>query len=126
SQNKDTILIEDYTGNQVAGVSPLVFNAGIDADTKVGIYGNINYNYRGSMYFTSDEKNEASSFGLLNAKIGYRRNFNHFAIDLFAGAGNITGRQYYQMLFINQLPDSYIPAYDKVDLYGGASVKFIF
>ena len=126
AQNKDTLLVEDYTGNQVAGISPFVFNAGIDADTRIGLYGNINVNYRSSMYFTSDEKNKASGFNLFNAKAGFRKHFDRFVIDVFAGANNITGSQYYQMLFINQLPDAYIPAYDKVDLYGGASVKINF
>lgn len=126
AQNKDTTLTEDYTGNQVAGVAPFVFNAGVDVDTKPGLYGNINFNYRSSMYFTSDEKNKASGFKLFNAKVGFRKSVERFTFDVFAGATNLGGTQYYQMIFVNQLPDSYIPAYDKADVFGGASVKFTF
>lgn len=114
----------DYSGNDVAGVAPWVFNAGVDFNTNPGFYGSVNYSYRDPVPFTSDGLNVADSFGLLNAKAGFRRTFGQFNVDLYAGADNITGVQYYNMLFINQLNDAYIPAPLDTFFYGGFNLKY--
>jgi iron complex outermembrane receptor protein len=125
-ENKDSLIVEDYSGNIVAGVSPLVYNLGIDVDTKIGLYGNVSYNYRGSMFYTSDELNETRPYHLLNAKVGLQRIISHFELDLYAGVNNITSTQYYTMVFVNQLPDSYIPAPNKINYFGGLNLKYNF
>lgn len=117
---------EDYSGNAVAGVAPIVFNVGVDADTKIGLFGNIYYNYRSSMPYTSDGLNKTNPYGLLNAKLGFRKNIKHFDIDIYAGANNITGVQYYNMVFVNQLPDAYIPAPRNINFFGGLNLRYTF
>ncbi len=124
--NKDSLIIDNYTGKQVAGVAPVVFNAGVDVDTKFGLYGNVNFNYRSAMYFTSDGLNETDPYHLLNAKIGFKKSIRKFEFDINAGANNITSTQYYQMVFVNQLPDAYIPAPNKINFYGGVNLKYNF
>jgi iron complex outermembrane receptor protein len=124
--NKDSLVIEDYSGNSVAGVSPLVYNLGVDIDTKIGLYGNINYNYRSSMFYTSDELNKTKAFSLLNAKVGFRKAIKHIEFDVYAGANNITGSQYYYMVFVNQLPDAYLPAPNEINFFGGVNLKYNF
>ncbi len=126
SSNQDTAIVYDYSGNKVAGVPQLVFNAGIDLDTKIGLYGNLNYNFRDKMYYTSDNLNETNSFGLLNAKIGYRKTINRIGLELYAGANNITGEQSYYMVFVNQLPDAYIPAPNEINYFGGINLHYNF
>lgn len=126
SANKDSLVVEDYTGNTVAGVSPLVYNLGVDVDTRIGLYGNINYNYRSSMFYTSDGLNETNPFSLLNAKIGFKKIIKHFEFDVYAGANNITGSQYYYMVFVNQIPDAYIPAPNEINYFGGVNLKYNF
>lgn len=117
----------DYSGNSVAGVAPKTVNAGIDFMTKVGLYGNLNYNYRDAMPFTSDGVNKTKSFSLINAKLGIRRTIaDHLDIDAFIGANNITGTQYYFMVFSNQLPDAYLPAPYKINYFGGLNVSYKF
>lgn len=123
--NHDIAVVEDYSGKAVAGVAPVVFNAGVDIDTKVGLYGNVYYNYRSSMPYTSDGLNETEAYSLLNAKIGFRKNMKHFYFDIYAGANNITGIQYYNMVFVNQLPDAYIPAPNEINFFGGVNLKYI-
>ena len=51
---------------------------------------------------------------------------SRLGIDVFAGAYNITGEQYYQMVFVNQLPEAYIPASNNVGFFGGASLNLNF
>ena len=116
----------DYSGNAVAGVAPWTVNTGVDLETNPGFYGNVNYSYRGPVPFTSDGLNVADAYNLLNAKIGYRRTLGSFDVDLYAGATNITDVQYYNMVFINQLEDAYIPAPLHTNFFGGVNLRYNF
>jgi iron complex outermembrane recepter protein len=51
---------------------------------------------------------------------------NHFDADLYFGINNITGTQYYYMVFVNQLPDAYLPAPNKANYFGGINLKYNF
>lgn len=125
SQN-DSLVIENYKGIQVAGVAPWVFNLGIDFDTKIGLYANINYGYRTAMTITVDGSAKAHPFGLLNMKIGYLKRFKGFEINLFAGANNMTCQQYYTMAMIDHWPDPYIPGPYKINFYAGIGGRYYF
>jgi iron complex outermembrane receptor protein len=124
--DSDSLLINDYSGNQVAGVPPVVLNLGVDALTSIGLYANVYCNYRGAMYYTSDEARQADAFANLNAKLGYQRHPGPFHLDLHVGANNITSAQYYQMVFVNQLPDAYLPGPNKINFFAGLSVGYVF
>jgi iron complex outermembrane receptor protein len=117
----DTI---DYSGNEVAGVPKWMLNAGIDFVTKPGIYANVVYSYKDRLPITSDNLYYAPSYSLLNAKAGFRKSISHFNLDLFFGANNMTGSKYYFMVFVNQLPDAYIPAPRELNYYGGVNLKY--
>ena len=123
---KDSAIVEDYSRKAVAGVAPLVYNLGVDITTRAGIYGNVNYSFRDAMYYTSDGLNKTSPFSLLNAKIGFRKAIARFDVDLYGGANNITGTQYYNMVFVNQLPDAYIPAPNEINFFGGINLRYRF
>jgi iron complex outermembrane receptor protein len=127
STDKKTPVTTDYSNKRVAGVSPIVVNVGVDVRTKVGIYGNATYSYRDAMYITSDNLNQAKAYSLLNAKIGYQHTFaGKIGLDVYAGANNITGTQYPFMVFVNQQPDTYLPAPAEINFFGGVSFKYIF
>ncbi len=124
---KKNVVEVDYSGNPVAGVPPVTANAGLDLLMTYGIYLNVNYNYRDGMPFTSDNLNKTKAYSLLNGKVGFHYLFaKHFDVDAFFGANNITNTQYYYMVFLNQLPDAYLPAPNKINYYGGINFKFIF
>jgi iron complex outermembrane receptor protein len=78
------------------------------------------------MPFTSDGLNKTSAYGLLNAKLGIQRSIKHFNFDVFAGAINMTNTQYAYMVFLNQLPDAYMPAPNKINYFGGINLKYTF
>lgn len=126
-KKNDSVAVSDYSNKVVAGVPPLTFNVGVDFATRPGLYGNVVYSYRDAMYFTSDNLNETDAYGLLNAKLGYRKALGgHFDLDAFVGANNITGTQYYYMVFLNQLPDAYLPAPNEINFFGGLTLKYNF
>src|SRR4029079_11142814 len=117
----------DYSGNPVAGVAPWMANIGVDIDAAAGIYANVIYSFKDEMPFTSDNVNIAASYSVLNAKLGIRRKLSsRFDLDVFVGMNNITNTQYPYMVFINQLPDAYLPAPYKANYFGGVNLKFNF
>ncbi len=122
-----TISVTDYSGKAVAGVSPVTANAGIDFYTKCGLYANVIYMYKDGFPFTSDGENKTKKYSLLNSKIGYQHSLSaHFDLDAFFGVNNITGIQYPIIVFVNQLPDAYIPAPYKANYFGGINLKYNF
>jgi iron complex outermembrane receptor protein len=116
----------DYTGKAVAGVPKNVYNAGFDVMTKIGVYLNGTYMHRDAMPVTSDGKIMTSDYDLLNSKIGYRKSFGHFDVDAYLGANNMASKQYYQMVFINQQPDTYLPGPRWINYYAGVNLKYTF
>lgn len=120
-------VIADYDGKAVAGVSKLTANLGIDLMTRSGLYGNLVYSYKDGMPITSDDNNFAGSYQLLNSKLGYRKTVsNHIDLDFYFGVNNITGTQYPLMVFVNQLPDAYLPGPDKANYVGGINFSYHF
>jgi iron complex outermembrane receptor protein len=118
---------KNYNGNTVAGVPKFTSNLGVDIGMAFGLYANVVYNYRDPMYITLDQQNRTTSYNLLNAKLGIRRSLSlHVDIDAFAGANNLTGVQYYNMVFVNQLPDAYLPAPKDAFFFGGLNIKYNF
>jgi iron complex outermembrane receptor protein len=117
----------DYTGKAVAGVPKNVWNIGLDLASNFGLYFNAVYMHRDAMPITSDGLLMTDPYELLNSKIGYRKMLGqHFDIDTYFGANNMLSKQYYQMVFINQQPDTYLPGPNNINYFGGLNLKYIF
>ncbi len=115
----------DYSGKAVAGVPKIVANGGLDFTFGPGIYGDLVYQHRDAMPYTPDGLNRTRSYNLLNAKFGFRRSIGAgFDVDAYFGINNITGVQYYQMVFVNQLPDAYLPGPNEANYFGGLVLKY--
>lgn len=122
---KSVVLTENYSDKAVAGVSKIVANLGLDAALAHGIYLNVTYNYRDKMPITSLNDLYATSFNLLNGKIGVQHPLGrHFNIDAYFGANNLTDTKHYIMVFVNQIPDAYIPAARTAVFFGGVNLKY--
>jgi iron complex outermembrane receptor protein len=117
----------DYTGKAVAGVPKNVYNLGVDVLSNKGFYLNATYLHRDAMPIVSDNSMMTGEYNLLNSKIGYRKSFgSHFNLDAYFGANNMANARYYQMVFINQQPDTYLPGPRWVNYFGGVNLKWIF
>jgi len=136
NNTQDSAAIVDYSGHQVAGVPKYAINLGFDFTLKYGIYGNFTYAYRDSMPLTSNGLAQVAtggpnvpyhvdSYALLNAKIGIQQTIaRHLDIDAFVGVNNITNTQYPIMVFVNQIPDAYMPGPRLANFYGGINLKY--
>jgi len=97
----------DYTGNDVVGTARNVFNLGVDARLRSGIYGNVTYHDTDGMPISYDNAHWAPGFSLLNAKLGFTRAFaDRFTLDAFVGGQNLGNSRYYTQVFLNHKFDS--------------------
>ncbi len=121
----------DYSGNFLTGTAPHRLNAGIrwHEQRSSGFHGNINYQYVDAMPLRDDNSIYSESYHLTNAKIGYRKPFKPFNIDLFMGINNIFDMKYASMLLINAgsfggaAPRYYYPGLPR-NYYAGLKVDF--
>ena len=133
SNNIDTL---NYSGLNVFGVPKIMMAWGIDAAMKCGAYVSFSHLYKDPQNIGLDRVTQnpesyilrkATSYNLLNTKIGFKRSLSsHFDLDAFFGVNNITGVQYPLMIFVNQLPDAYLPAPPKAVVFGGLNLRYNF
>lgn len=125
--NRTGVIEMNYDGKAVAGVAPLVANVGMDVKISGGWYGNVVLNYKASFPFTADGVNTTASYRLINTKWGYQQALSrHWNLDASLLLNNLTNTQYPTMVFVNQLPDAYVPAPDKVNGVFSINLKYTF
>ena len=142
STGGDTVL-NDYSNKKVAEVAPNVFNFGLDLDTKAGLYFHATFQYVDKVPVTFDNANYMNAYSLLGARIGYKKQFGHLWLDVYAGADNLLSSTYYTAIFVGQNiqelaqgsdpyikkggGDGYIlPAPFNATFYGGLTLRYTF
>jgi iron complex outermembrane receptor protein len=119
----------DYSGNDVVGVAPHVFNAGVDAALRFGAYMSATYHHTDGMPISYDNAHQAPGFSLLDAKVGYAHDVgDRVSLDAFVGGHNLTGSRYYTQVFLNHKfdtpnPHMYLPGPYTAKYYGGVKVS---
>lgn len=122
----------DYSGNQVTGVPPVVFNSILDVQTGPGFYSTLQYQFIDKIPVNDANSVFADTYQLLNAKLGYRSVlFENFQFDVFFGINNLFDEKYASMLqinataFGNSSPRYYYPG-DPINYYFGANLSYHF
>lgn len=103
----------DFSGNVLTGVPTQVFNAGIDAHSKWGFYGNLNFQFVDEMPIRDDNTLFTEAYQLWNLKLGFQRNFkNGLGFDLNAGIQNLFDVAYVSQVLVNATaPSGVLPRY---------------
>jgi iron complex outermembrane receptor protein len=129
SDENDDANTVDYTGNDVVGTARNVFNLGVDARLRSGIYGNVTYHDTDGMPISYDNAHWAPGFSLLNAKIGFAHDFaDRFTLDAFVGGRNLGNSRYYTQVFLNHKfdtpnPHMYLNGPYTAKYYGGFKIS---
>lgn len=125
-------LEEDYSGNDLTGVPSNTFNSQLFIDSKVGLYGYLNYYGVGKIPITDDNSVYSDPYQVVNIKMGYRKNFDpHWELDLHGGINNLFDEKYASMLQINagsfggNAPRYYYPG-EPINFYGGFRLGYTF
>ncbi|MDO3694744.1 TonB-dependent receptor [Wenyingzhuangia sp. chi5] len=123
---------KDYSENDLTGVPSDVFNTGVDFNSNIGIHGNLNYQYVGSMPITDSNSLYSDSYRLTNLKLGYTISlFKKLDLDTFIGINNIFNKAYASQILINasgfgnSAPRYYYPG-NPLNYYTGINLKYLF
>ena len=123
---------DNFSGNDLTGVPSQVFNTGIDINSKIGFYGNINYQHVGSIPITDSNSLYSTSYNLTNFKFGYKINATKkLKINTFFGINNIFDEHYASQILINassfggSTPRYYYPG-NPLNHYLGININYGF
>lgn len=122
----------DYTGKNVVGVPPSVFNLGLDVRARSGAYLHATLHKVDAMPISFDNAHKAVAYSLVGAKLGVQRDLGRgITVDAFAGGDNLTNALYYTQVFVNHKfvpgqppPNMYLPGPYKATYYGGINLTF--
>ena len=120
----------DFSGNELTGVPKQVLNLGFDFTSKIGFYGNINYQFVDQMPITDSNNSYSEAYTITNIKIGYSKNIiPNLNFNLFFGLNNIFNEQYASQILINatgfggRAPRYYYPG-NPVNYFSGVRLKY--
>ena len=92
----------DFSGNDLTGVPSEIINIGVDFTTKIGFYGNINFQYVGRQPITDNNSLYSNNYNLINMKIGFKKSISEkLTFNLFYGLDNIFDEKYASQILIN-------------------------
>jgi len=119
-----TVNSTDYSGNAVTGVPKSIFIAGLDINTTPGIYLYVSVNQTSKLPLNDANDEFAKAYTLLQAKIGWKKQFGQAAIELFAGADNLLNEDYSLGNDINAFGKRYYNPSPVNNYFGGVIVNF--
>lgn len=123
---------ENFSGNKLTGVPSEVFNLGVDFNTAIGIYGNLNHQYVGSIPITDSNALFSDNYTLSNIKVGYRNHVNSkIKFNIFLGINNAFNQIYASQILINargfggNAPRFFYPG-NPINYYSGVVLNYSF
>ncbi|MEO8110752.1 MAG: TonB-dependent receptor [Ginsengibacter sp.] len=115
----------DYSGNKLPGVAPQTIVAGIDVNTKAGVYANTTFFYSDRIALNDGNTSYADAYNLLGIRLGVRRHISKkIRLEIFTGAENIFDEKYSLGNDINAAAGRYYNAAPGRNYYVGVSLNF--
>jgi len=121
------VVVNDFSGNILTGTSPHNVVAGVDLETRFGLYANAMYQFVDELPLTDDNSLFLDAYSIVNAQVGYRTPvFGGFELDVFGGVGNATDARYVSFPALNGFGGRYYNPAPGRNFYGGARLKYNF
>ena len=113
------------SGKRLPSIAPSYLSAGVDVTTKPGFYLNMSYYYSDPLPLNDANTAYASSYNLLNARIGFRKVFTEkMYADIFATGDNLFDVKYSLGNDINAVGNRYYNAAPGINYAVGVSVRY--
>jgi iron complex outermembrane recepter protein len=117
----------DFSGKKLPSVPSQIVALGIDLATKPGVYLNVNYYYAGRIPLNDANTEYASSYNLLGARTGWKKNLHpKVLMELFIAADNMLDEKYSLGNDINAFGGRYYNAAAPFNFAGGIALHFNF
>ncbi len=123
---------DDFSDNKLTGVPASVINTGVDFNTVLGFYGNVNFQHVGSMPANDENTVFSEAYELVNTKIGYQTILKKkLSINAFLGVNNVFDVKYVSQLQVNASSfggnaPRYYYAGNPINYYGGVKIGYLF
>ncbi|HEX5172382.1 MAG TPA: TonB-dependent receptor [Cyclobacteriaceae bacterium] len=117
--------VTDYSGNDLTGVSPNIVVAGLDLNTKNGLYGNITFTYTDKIPLDDANTAFSDAYQLIGIRAGYHHAIGAFVFDLFAGVDNLLDEKYSLGNDLNAVAGRYYNAAARRNYYVGIRGNFL-
>jgi iron complex outermembrane receptor protein len=125
-----SVVTRDNSGKRVTGVVPNSLSAGVDINSKYGMYFNAIYYYYDKIPLNDANTYYSDAYSLLNIKTGFRKNINQFGVDIFAGVNNALDTHYTSLLLYNAdangVPPQFYNPSAGINYYAGVNLKYLF
>ena len=109
-----------------------ILNAGLDFNSKIGVYGTINFQYVGQQPITDSNSLYSDSYNLTNIKIGFQKSISEkLKLNVFYGLDNVFDEDYASQILINarsfggSQPRYFYPG-NPVNYYTGLNINYMF
>ncbi|UFH53292.1 TonB-dependent receptor [Spirosoma sp. KNUC1025] len=101
----------DLSNNRVPGVAPTTLVTGIDAETRLGLYAHVTFQYLNDFPVNDANTVMSDPTRLLQATLGFRRNLGqHWTLDLYASGDNLLDQTYSLGYDLNAVGNRYYNA----------------
>jgi iron complex outermembrane recepter protein len=118
-------LDNDFSGNQLPGVAPQTIAAGIDVNTKAGLYANATFFYSSRIALNDANTDYANPYDLIGLRIGYKKDLStKIHLEIFTGAENIFNEKYSLGNDINAFGGRYYNVAPGRNYYAGIIFRF--
>ncbi len=115
----------DYSGNKLPGVASQTVTAGLDVNTKAGLYANATFFYSGPIAMNDANTDYASAYNLLGIRIGYKyHSSKKIQFEISTGAENIFNEKYSLGNDINAVSGRYYNAAPVRNYYAGIILQY--
>lgn len=114
----------DLSNNRVPGVAPTTLVTGIDAESRVGLYAHLTFQYLNDFALNDANTVLSDPTRLLQATLGYRRTLGqHWTLDLYASGDNLLNQTYSLGYDLNAVGNRYYNAAPARNGLGGVRVS---
>ena len=118
---------QDYSGNKLTGTPAHVWTAGLDAESRLGLYLNITGNYTSRLPLNDANTVYADDFILLGARGGFKRTFGQrWQTEIYGGIDNALDETYSLGNDLNGFGNRYFQAAPGRNYYTGVQLKYLF
>lgn len=115
----------DYSGNEMTGVAPHAATAGLDLNTRFGLYLNLTANYVDEIPLNDENTVYADRYLVAGARAGIKRQLGqHLGLEAFGGVDNLTDEKYSLGNDLNAFGARYFQPAPARNYYGGISLKY--
>ena len=114
----------DYSGNALPGVSPHIIAAGLDWDSRFGLFARLSYYFSDRMPLNDAGSASLEAYHLIGGRIGYKVPLkSSYGIEISIGVDNLTDITYSAGPDINGFGGRYYNAAPGRNFYGGISLQ---